>query len=121
MARKRLTVKEKKLRENIIKRDLIKVLDSCENPESLANVLQFLNRGGREAIYHAIWNYMYHPKSKPVAELEKHEKVLELLCNCEENEAKKKRILVQKGGQFLAPILGTVLPLVANWIFGNKK
>jgi FMN-dependent NADH-azoreductase len=122
MGKKR--VSKKILRMSHIQKDFLSVLKRC-SPEELESMLKFINKEGRDTLYASIYNCMYNSNLPDnlkgvICNLKSHRKTLEYLSKSSNDENKKKKILLQRGGQFLAPILSAAIPLLANWLFGKK-
>jgi hypothetical protein len=122
MGKKRVT--KKKLRMSADQKHFLEVLERCDETE-LNSMLNFINKQGRETLYAAIFNCMYNAEmpdkhKRAICELMPHRKTMEYLSKSGNDEGKKKKLLVQRGGQFLAPILGAAIPLLASWLFGKK-
>jgi hypothetical protein len=122
--RKKLTKKHAQLNQK--KKDFISILHRAK-PGELESLLHFINKEGRQTLYNCVYNCLYNNdlpelKQLELADiLEAHEKTLNYFCSNHNDEHKKKKLLVQKGGQFLAPILGAIIPLLSSWLFSGKK
>ena len=116
-----MSMKKKRLRESF---PLLKILCGMKAADRTV-VLKFLNAQGCESIYECIVNGIRNKslstkKQKLLKKgLLKDKDIYRSLTKGKKSSKKKQKNLVQVGGS-IGLILSTVLPILANFLFGKK-
>ena len=119
--KKKFSSPTKKIKKSNLKNCLhiFKLLQKADGSE-LKYILPFLNKEGRKAIYDCIFNAIYNDK---ISEFKKEEirqalskdaKTLKYLANTKRSEKRRRKVLTQRGGNFLPLLLSAAIPLITS-------